>query len=343
MAMRLLRMRAAAAGAAAGGLLMATRLSLAQSSVNELGGTRGEVISNWSATHEASPELYFEPDSQAAVERILHWMHEAGRHVRVVGSALSPNGLGLSNGAMLNMAQCDAIISVDTESKQVTVRAGARVKEVVEALRPHGLTLQNYASIAEQQIGGFIQVGAHGTGASIPPVDEQVVRMTLISPALGPIELSAETEPRLFRLARVGLGALGVVSEVTLQCVDAHRLIQHTFTTTRASAAANHASHLAHQHMRYMWIPYTDTVVVVTCDPVPPGDLAEPLPPPIDELHATEPLRELLLRNAPHIQADEARAMNFAQLRCARPCLLSGQAKGVGIRGGEGGSGGRRG
>eukprot|EP00962_Isochrysis_galbana_P004741 scaffold1302_cov114-Isochrysis_galbana.AAC.19 len=314
---RVLRMRAAAASAATGSVLLATRLSFAQSSVDELGGTRGEVVSNWSATHEASPELYFEPDSPAAVQRILDWMNEAGRRVRVVGSALSPNGLGLSNGAMLNMAQCDAIVSVNPESKQVTVRAGARVKEVVEALRPHGLTLQNYASIAEQQIGGFIQVGAHGTGASIPPVDEQVVRMTLISPALGPIELSAETEPRLFRLARVGLGALGVVSEVTLQCVDAHQLVQRTFTVTRAAAAANHASHLVHQHMRYMWIPHTDTVVVVTCDPLPPGGLAEPLPPPTDDVHATEPLRELLLRQAPHIPAEEARAMNFAQLRWA--------------------------
>jgi len=47
----------------------------------------------------------------------------------------------------------------------VTVQAGARVRELVEALRPHGLTLMNYASIREQQIGGFTQVSAHGTGA----------------------------------------------------------------------------------------------------------------------------------------------------------------------------------
>lgn len=62
--------------------------------------------------------------------------------------------------------------------------------QVVEALRPHGLTLQNFASIREQAIGGFIQVGAHGTGASIPPVDEQVVAMKLVTPACGTLELS---------------------------------------------------------------------------------------------------------------------------------------------------------
>merc|ERR1719506_3202609 len=104
------------------------------------------------------------------------------------------------------MVLCDQIIAVDTEKMQVTVQAGARVTEVVEALRPHGLTLQNYASIAEQQIGGFLQVGAHGTGAAVPPVDEQVVRMRLHTPALGALELSEERNPRLFWLAKVGLG-----------------------------------------------------------------------------------------------------------------------------------------
>lgn len=193
-------------------------------------GEREVVVENWSSTHQANPRLYFQPETPSAVGRVLSLMHEAGRRVRVVGSALSPNGIGLSDDAMLNMAQCGEIVSIDTERARVTVQAGARVSEVVEALRPHGLTLQNYASIAEQQIGGFIQVGAHGTGAAIPPVDMTVVRLKLHTPALGEIEISEESNPKLFHLAKVGLGLLGVVSEVTLQCVPAHRLLQHTFT-----------------------------------------------------------------------------------------------------------------
>jgi hypothetical protein len=58
------------------------------------------------------------------------------------------------------------------------------------------------------------QVGAHGTGARIPPVDEQVVSMRLVTPGVGPLTLSQEQEPELFNLAKVGLGALGVVSQV---------------------------------------------------------------------------------------------------------------------------------
>lgn len=196
----------------------------------EVEGEKDVIVENWSSTHHANPLIYFQPENPVSVQRILSFMHDLGLRVRVVGSALSPNGIGLSDEGMMNMAQCGQILSVNMKHKQVTVQAGARVSEVVDALRPYGLTLQNYASIAEQQIGGFVQVGAHGTGAAIPPVDMTVVRLKLHTPALGAMELSESSNPRLFRLAKVGLGLLGVVSEVTLQCVDAHRLIQHTFT-----------------------------------------------------------------------------------------------------------------
>ncbi len=85
------------------------------------------------------------------------------------------------------------------------------------------------------------QVSAHGTGATIPPVDEQVVAMKLISPALGPLELSAASDPELFKMARVGLGCLGVVTELTLQCVPAHQLVEHTFTADVKDIKRNHA------------------------------------------------------------------------------------------------------
>ena len=94
------------------------------------------------------------------------------------------------------------------------------------------------------------------------------------------------------------MGWLGVVSEVTLQCVPAHRLLQRTFVETREGIAKNHLEHLSHQHMRYMWIPHTDTVVVVTCDPIRDGMPTPTAASAADELAATAPLRELLLRTS---------------------------------------------
>jgi FAD/FMN-containing dehydrogenase len=140
-----------------------------------------ETIINWSATHSVETKCLHQPDSIGELEQLVVDAHAAGRKLRVVGSALSPNGIGFSTEEMVTLSQCDRIVSVDPSTLQVTVEAGARVQQVVDALRPHGLTLPNYASIAEQQIGGFVSVGAHGTGAQLPTVDEQVVRMKIVS------------------------------------------------------------------------------------------------------------------------------------------------------------------
>ena len=84
------------------------------------------------------------------------------------------------------------------------------------------------------------QVGAHGTGARIPPVDEQVVALKIVTPGRGTLDLTADSDPELFYFARCGLGGLGVVAEVTLQAVRAHRLREETFVTNMDGVRKNH-------------------------------------------------------------------------------------------------------
>ena len=252
----------------------------------------GETVTNWSGTHSATPAALYSPESEADVEAIVADCHAAGRRLRPAGSALSPNGAALSGDAMLSMALMDRVLEVDQATGRVRVQAGVRVQQLADALKPYGLALQNYASIREQQVGGFTQVSAHGTGARVPPVDEQVVALRLVTPGKvraargarrggvlssgvllccchglcvlcvvaccvlvwigarcfrpcraashgpnrctqskkhrrqqndtnnadqGTLELSRDKDPALFRLARVAMGLLGVVTEVTLQ------------------------------------------------------------------------------------------------------------------------------
>lgn len=116
------------------------------------------TVTNWSGTHEAQTRVYFEPETLHQLEGIVDHAQRKKQKIRPVGSGLSPNGIGLSDEGMVNLALMDKIIDVDPVKQTVTVQAGARVGQLVEALRPYGLTLQNFASIKEQQIGGFIQV-----------------------------------------------------------------------------------------------------------------------------------------------------------------------------------------
>lgn len=225
---------------------------------------------NWSGTHAVSTDRYYTPENLEQLKAIVAEAHRTSSKLRPVGSGLSPNAIGFSKNGMINLALMDSIVSVDHQKKRVTVQAGARISQVVDELRPHGLTLQNFASIMEQQVGGFTQVSAHGTGATIPPVDEQVVAVKLITPAAGQIDLSIDDDdPSLFKLARTSLGLLGVVAELTLQCVPTHYLVERTFTASHDEVRHNHATWLSeNKHLRYMWIPHTDTVVVVACNPV---------------------------------------------------------------------------
>ena len=227
------------------------------------------TILNWSGTHQVDLPVssYHEPESMEELEALVKKCHETGTPLRPIGSALSPNGIGFRSTGMVNLVNLDEIIHVDEKKMTVTVQAGARVGQVVDELRKHGLTLPNLASIAEQQMGGFISVGAHGTGAKITPVDDFVTSLKMVTPAHGTITLSPKDGER-FQMAKVGLGCLGVVSEVTMRCIPAHNLVEHTFVLSRAEARKQLDTLLKkHKHMRYMWIPYEDAVVVVTNDP----------------------------------------------------------------------------
>uniref|UniRef100_A0A0D6R329 FAD-binding PCMH-type domain-containing protein n=1 Tax=Araucaria cunninghamii TaxID=56994 RepID=A0A0D6R329_ARACU len=237
-------------------------------------GVQTQTVSNWSGTHEVEVDTkrYLQPESVEELERIVREAHAKGIKLRPVGSGLSPNGIGLSGEGMINMALMDKILDVDVESGRVRVQAGVRVSQLVDELRSQGLTMQNFASIREQQLGGIIQVGAHGTGARLPPVDEQVVGIKLVTPAKGTMDLSADKNPELFYLARCGLGGLGIVAEITLQCVPRHQLVEHTFVSNVKEVRKKHKKWLVdNKHLRYMWIPYTDTIVVVQCNPFPEG------------------------------------------------------------------------
>eukprot|EP00536_Pseudo-nitzschia_multiseries_P007704 jgi/Psemu1/296668/fgenesh1_pm.183_\ len=281
-------------------------------------------VINWSGTHKVTVanKNYWEPESVEEVEKIVEDCHKRGQTVRPIGSSLSPNGIALNKDGMISMANMDRVLEIDTENRTITVEAGIPVREVIEALRPHNLTLPNLASIAEQQMGGFTQVGAHGTGKRIGPVDHYVTKLKIVTPGKGTIELTREKDGRLFELARLALGCLGVVVEITMECIPAHQLIEHTFVLTRKEAMSRKTDLLEkHKHARFMWIPYTDAVIVVTNDEFDPSKQDEPssFSDTASEEEKKEPLtallKQLCLENGTRFSEDDVKGMGFGELR----------------------------
>ena len=280
-------------------------------------------MTNWSATHSVEPKKYYEPSSPEELEQLVREAHARGQRIRPVGTALSPNGLGMDEEGMVCLNHLDKVLEVDTRAQTVTVQAGARVSQVLEALAKHGLTLQNFSSIQEQQLGGWTQVAAHGTGASLPTVEEQIVRMKLVTPTSGVLELSDIQDPELFRLAKVGLGALGIVSELTLKCIAQHELLERTYVVTSPKELKrdHHRLLREYRHVRYMWLPHTEGVVVVVSNPYTAG--TTPLPADFAQAAVSEPtklahVRKLLLSHPRNkLSADDVGALGFTELRDA--------------------------
>ena len=192
--------------------------------------------------------------------------------------------------------------------------------QVVEALRPYNLTLPNLASIAEQQMGGFTQVGAHGTGKRIAPVDHYVTKLKMVTPGKGTIELTRDKDGRLFEIARLALGCLGVVVEITMECIPAHKLIEHTFVMTREEVMSKKAELLEnHKHTRFMWIPYTDAVIVVTNDEFDPAEHSAHPDMSASDKEKGNPLRDLLqqlyVESGRNFPEDDVKGMGFGELR----------------------------
>merc|ERR1719429_85933 len=133
--------------------------------------------------------------------------------------------------------------------------------------------------------------------------------MTVVTPGRGTLELSADgPNADLLRWIRVGMGSLGVVSQVTLQCIPKYTLHERTYCTTVDELRKNHARLLqTFRHVRYMWIPNTDTVVVVVSDVAAPGAKAKEVLPDEQRL---APFRKLLRQLNP--DCGDIEGYNFA-------------------------------
>ena len=108
-----------------------------------------------------------------------------------------------------------SVLDADRSSGRVRVQAGIRLHALSDELARHGLALQNLGDVNVQSIAGAISTGTHGTGATLPNVSAQVVAAQLVD-AHGEVhELTGED----LRAARVSIGALGVLTELELQCV----------------------------------------------------------------------------------------------------------------------------
>jgi FAD-linked oxidoreductase len=183
---------------------------------------------------------------------------ELGQKVKAVGSGHSFTSAAATNGRMVRLERLSGILNVDRAKCQVTVGAGTLLSDLNTLLHAEGLALANLGDIAYQTVAGAISTSTHGTGKALTGLAGQVVAMKLINGQGEIIECSKSVNPQIFDVARVSVGALGIITEYTLQAVPSFRL-RALEQPMRLDDVLENAHDLAdtHDHFEFFWIPHT--------------------------------------------------------------------------------------
>ena len=183
-----------------------------------------KVWSNWAGNQQCAPHAIEHPATEDALVAIVRDAGEHERRVKVVGAGHSFTGIACTDGHLVELSRYGRVLDHDATAETVTVEAGITLSALCDELDRRGLALQNMGDIAYQTIAGATSTATHGTGVRFGNLSSQIVGLRIITGTGDVVECSATQRPDLFAVARVGLGALGILSTVTLQCVPAFRL-----------------------------------------------------------------------------------------------------------------------
>ncbi|XP_074392529.1 L-gulonolactone oxidase-like isoform X2 [Zonotrichia albicollis] len=231
-------------------------------------GQSGLRFQNWAGTFGCRPERFYRPRELREIRQILVLAREQGKRVKVVGGGHSPSDIACTDGFMIHLGHLNRVLQVDKEKLQVKVEAGILLSELNLELDKHRMALENLGAVAEVTAAGVIGTGTHNTGIQLGILATQVVALTLLLASGEVLECSESLNPEVFGAARLHLGALGIVLDVTFQCVPEFRLREIAFPSTLTQVLDELEEHLRNsRYFRFLWFPHTDNVRVIYQDP----------------------------------------------------------------------------
>eukprot|EP00047_Mylnosiga_fluctuans_P016485 m.54708 g.54708 ORF g.54708 m.54708 type:complete len:359 (-) comp6614_c0_seq1:686-1762(-) len=223
-----------------------------------------DTWTNWAGVQTCRPARYFEARTEQDVLDVIRLAESNGAKLKVIGSGHSPSDIGCTDGYMVSLHKLDRILHVDPETSLVTVEAGVTLETLNERLATeHSLALTNLGSISAQSVAGAIATGTHGSGVNFGIIATCITALRIVSGGGQITTASASQNPEVFSAALCGLGALGVITQLTLQCVPKFNLRSVDEHTTFRKAVAQYAAIAASaDHVRIHWFPHTDVALV---------------------------------------------------------------------------------
>jgi FAD-linked oxidoreductase len=226
---------------------------------------QGRLIwSNWSGTAHAYPAERAAPGSE---DELVHILKTAPGPVRPVGSGHSFTALVPTEATLITLDNMAGIVSHDPVKNRAVVRGGTRLADLGPALATIGQEMINLPDIDKQSIAGAIGTGTHGTGRGIQAMHGSVVALRLATPTGELIDCDAKTHSEIFNAARVGLGAFGVVTQVTLQNQPLSRVLKRVEVRPISDVLDDWPTlRQKHRNVEFYVLPFTGYAATITHD-----------------------------------------------------------------------------
>jgi alditol oxidase len=184
-------------------------------------GTR----TNWAGNVTFGAERFHRPASVGELQGIV----AASTRVHALGTGHSFNRLADTPGDLVTVAGLPRVIEVDTANDAVTVSAGLPYGEVAAELNRAGRALPNLASLPHISVAGACATGTHGSGDGNGGLATAVSAAQMVTADGDLVTMSRRADPGRFPGMVVALGALGIVTRVTLDTVPAFDVRQHVY------------------------------------------------------------------------------------------------------------------
>ncbi|WP_406863575.1 D-arabinono-1,4-lactone oxidase [Streptomyces sp. HUAS MG47] len=214
---------------------------------------------NWAGTVESRPAREVAPASAEELAAEVRRAAEDGLRVKTVGTGHSFTAIAATDGVLIRPDLLTGIRRIDREAMTVTVEAGTPLKRLNVALAREGLSLTNMGDIMEQTVAGATSTGTHGTGRDSASIAAQIRALELVTADGKLMTCSADEHPEVFAAARIGLGALGVVTALTFAVEPVFLLTarEEPMSFDRVTSEFD-ALHAENEHFEFYWFPHTD-------------------------------------------------------------------------------------
>lgn len=179
---------------------------------------------NWAGNYTYQASKLYIPDT---VEQVQETVANSSR-IKVLGTRHSFNGIADSSGTHISLEKLDRVIELDRENRTVTVEGGIRYGDLCRYLDQQGYAIHNLASLPHITVAGACASATHGSGVNNANLAAAVHSMEIVAADGSIMRFNRETEESVSSAA-VGLGALGIVTKITLDVIPAFEMSQTVY------------------------------------------------------------------------------------------------------------------